>query len=210
MMTQTAIQKMTLKALREEMGFSQRDVAEMVGISAASISRYETGTQLPDSPERQRLEQFYGTKDIRWIDTNQKDLKWLRWTDPNAPRKSLRWWREHRHLTVGELSELSGLSTRTINNWEHGTAPKMRPKNRRAVAKALMVAPDKIILPGDEEGEDATYVDRTANLRSELRGARRALRLAYDILREDAAITHRWQETRDQVMPEIVRELKGT
>jgi transcriptional regulator with XRE-family HTH domain len=208
MMTETATQKKTLKELRKENLFSQAEVAEMLGVSQAKMSRFENGTQVPERQERYRLEQLYGTPEIRWIDKNQIDLAWLRWTDPKAPRKSLRWWREHRHLTVSELAELSGLSERTINNWERGTAPKMRPKNRRAAAKALMVAPDKIILPGDEE--DATYIDRTANLRSELRGARRALRLAYDILREDAAITHRWQETRDQILPEIVRELKGT
>jgi transcriptional regulator with XRE-family HTH domain len=208
MTTETAIQEKTLRELRKENGFSQADVAEFVDVSQATVSRFENGTQVPNGQERARLEQLYNTPDIRWIDKNQADLAWLRWTDPKAPRKSLRWWREHRHLTVSELAKLSGLSERTINNWEHGTAPKMRPKNRRAAAKALMVAPDKIILPGDEE--DATYIDRTANLRSELRGARRALRLAYDILREDAAITHRWQETRDQILPEIVRELKGT
>jgi transcriptional regulator with XRE-family HTH domain len=209
-MTETVTQKKTLRELRKEMTLDQADVALMIGVSQATVSRFENGTQVPERSQRQKLEELYETRDIRWIDKNQIDLAWLRWTDPKAPRKSLRWWREHRHLTVSELAELSGLSERTINNWERGTAPKMRPKNRRAAAKALMVAPDRIILPGDEEGEDSTYVDRTANLRSELRGARRALRLAYDILREDAAITHRWQETRDQILPEIVRELKGT
>jgi transcriptional regulator with XRE-family HTH domain len=209
-MVEATMQKKTLKELRKESLLSQADVAEMIGVSQAKLSRFESGVQVPDSSERARLEQLYSTPEIKWIDKNQIDLKWLRFTNPSDPRKSLRWWREHRYLGVGELAELSGLSERTINNMERGASLRVRPKNRRALAKALMVAPDKLVLPGDEEAEDSTYIDRTAILRSELRGARRALRLAYDILREDAAITHRWQATRDDVMPDIVRELKGT
>jgi transcriptional regulator with XRE-family HTH domain len=209
-MTETLIHKKTLKELRKENLLSQADVAEMIGVSQAKVSRFEAGTQVPDFEERARLAQLYSTPEIRWIDKNQIDLKWLRHTNANDPKRTLRWWRDHRHLSVEELAELSGLSSRTINSWEKGAVLSMRPKNRRALAKALMIAPDKLVLPGDEERLSPGFTDRTANLRAELRGARHALRLAYDILREDAAITHRWQQARDDVMPEIVRELKGT
>jgi transcriptional regulator with XRE-family HTH domain len=214
-MTQTAIQKKSLKELRKESLLSQADVADILGVSQATVSRFESGVQVPERGQRQTLRELYdtelhGTSGVQWIDKNQLDLKWLRHTNPNDPRRTLRWWRDHRHLSVEELAELSGLSPKTINNWEKGAVLTMRPKNRRALAKALMIAPDKLVLPGDEEKLSPGFTDRTANLRAELRGARHALRLAYDILREDAAITHRWQQSRDDVMPEIVRELKGT
>lgn len=207
---QTTIAKKSLKELRKENLLSQADVAKIVGISQAKASRFERGTQVPDAQERARFEQLYSTPEIRWIDGNQVDLKWIRYTNPNDPAHTLKWWREHRHLSIEELSKLSGISQRTINNWERGAVLTMRPKNRRTLAKALMIAPDKLVLPGDEESLDPGYIDRTANLRAELRGARRALRKAYDILSDDAAITHRYQQRRDNVMPDIVRELKGT
>lgn len=204
------VAKRTLKELREGNLLSQRDVAEMLGVSGATVSRYETGEQVPDAPMRGRLQELYETSEIRWIDKNAASLAWVRYTDPSAPKRSLRWWRQERHLSVEELSDLAGVSPRTINSWERGATLTMRPKNRRALAKALMVAPDKIVLPSDAIEEDPAFFDRTAQIRAELRGAQRALRKAYDFMVDDSNITFKAQDIRDDLLPEIQRELKGT
>ena len=202
--------KKTLKELRRESALSQADIAEMLGVSQAAVSRFESGVQLPEAEARQKLEELYETQDIRFIDKNQIDLKWLRFTDPNAPKRSLKWWREERHLSTEELAELAGVSPRAINNIERGSTLSIRPKNRRALAKALMVAPDKLVLPGDDEAADPGFTDRTATLRAELRESRRTNRKMYDFVINDSNITFKGQDIRDRLLPELQRELRGT
>ncbi len=47
-------------------------------------------------------------------------------------------WREHKHLTQGELSKVTGISLKTINNWEKGhTSPDY--KKLRLLSKALNI-----------------------------------------------------------------------
>lgn len=48
------------KAARERRDIAQRDVARAVGVSAASLSRYEAGDTLPDDEVIERLAAYYG------------------------------------------------------------------------------------------------------------------------------------------------------
>jgi transcriptional regulator with XRE-family HTH domain len=59
-------------------------------------------------------------------------------------RKTIAEWRRVRLITQGELAKLVGVSLTTISAWEGGKQP--RYSNIRALAKALEVAPDQIIL----------------------------------------------------------------
>lgn len=49
-----------LRTLREQQGFLQREVAEVVGVVANTYSSYESGRKTPSQPVRERLSQFYG------------------------------------------------------------------------------------------------------------------------------------------------------
>ena len=48
-----------LSALRTQRGFSQRQIANYIGISSQSCSHYETGQRTPDIFTLHRLAEFY-------------------------------------------------------------------------------------------------------------------------------------------------------
>jgi transcriptional regulator with XRE-family HTH domain len=60
-------------------------------------------------------------------------------------RKTIREWRNARYLTQGELADKIGVSYFTISNWELGVK-QPRVKNLRALADALRISPEQIIL----------------------------------------------------------------
>lgn len=60
-------------------------------------------------------------------------------------RKTIAEWRKSKWLTQEELGDLVGVSLTTISNWELGTR-QPRFKNLRALADALGITPDQIIL----------------------------------------------------------------
>jgi transcriptional regulator with XRE-family HTH domain len=60
-------------------------------------------------------------------------------------RKTIREWRNARFLTQGELGDQVGVSYFTISNWELGIK-QPRARNLRALASALGISPEQIIL----------------------------------------------------------------
>jgi transcriptional regulator with XRE-family HTH domain len=48
-----------ISALRDKLGITQGEVAEMIGISRASLSHYETGRRQPDYDTLQRFAMFF-------------------------------------------------------------------------------------------------------------------------------------------------------
>jgi transcriptional regulator with XRE-family HTH domain len=64
------------------------------------------------------------------------------------PRKTLREWRTGKYLTQEELAEKIGVTFYTISNWELGIK-QPRFKNLRALAEALGIQPEQIVIvPG--------------------------------------------------------------
>ena len=62
-------------------------------------------------------------------------------------RKTIREWRNARFLTQGELGQIVGVSYFTVSNWELGIK-QPRARNLRALAEALGIKPEQIILTG--------------------------------------------------------------
>ena len=52
---------MTLKAARTNMGFTQAQAAEKIGITVDTLSNYERGKSYPDVPIIKRIEEVYET-----------------------------------------------------------------------------------------------------------------------------------------------------
>lgn len=59
----------TLKAARMNKGYDQEKAAELIGISADTLSNYERGKTFPDVPILKRIEEVYGIKydDINFL-----------------------------------------------------------------------------------------------------------------------------------------------
>lgn len=58
-MNKTTDVRFTLKTIREVRGFSQSKAAEMLGISADTLSNYERGKTYPDIPVLRKIEKVY-------------------------------------------------------------------------------------------------------------------------------------------------------
>ena len=49
-----------IRRLREEMGITQQEIAEQFYVTAATVSRWESGARYPDLPTAKKLAEFYG------------------------------------------------------------------------------------------------------------------------------------------------------
>ena len=72
-MDQTKIGK-NLQELREEKGLTQEQLAEHLGVSRRTVSRWETGSNLPDLDLLIELSDYYET-DLRLLLDGEKDKK---------------------------------------------------------------------------------------------------------------------------------------
>jgi transcriptional regulator with XRE-family HTH domain len=50
----------TLKALRVNKGLSQKEAAELLGITPETLGKWENGKTFPDVPNIQKIEKAYG------------------------------------------------------------------------------------------------------------------------------------------------------
>lgn len=207
-------ERKTLKEWRLDVGITQTDIAKMLGCSRTNIQYLEAGVVSLDS----RTARDY--MDALNLSEEMVELGPPKWAADNAvwiddgykadtPRRPLKWWRLRRGLSQAALAGLAGLHPVTIRALERGKQNLGAPGTRSKVASALRVSPEKLVLPGDKDGPDED-VDVTAVLRAELRGKIRVLKKARDFMRNDAAITFRYQDARDAILPDIEREIRGT
>ena len=52
--------KMTLKMIREIMGYTQENAAKLIGVSTDTLGNYERGKSYPDIPVLRKIEEVYG------------------------------------------------------------------------------------------------------------------------------------------------------
>lgn len=205
-------EKVTLKEWRTAAGMTQAELAQEVGISQATLCRAETGIE-PTSGVKRKINAYVGRGTLKY-GGKRDTLAYLRDVNPDAPVKPLKWWRLERHMTHWELERDSGVSDRTIQNIETGRVGYVRSSTKRKLAKALMIHPDKIVLPGESREEDLGEPGYTKSdlLRSELRAKERVLRRCYDFLRDGRCVTHWAQDqwTYTSLLSEVERELRGT
>lgn len=200
---------------RAEAGLTQIELAAMAGCSASLVREIEAGKASPDTPMGRQIALVLDLdvdQILRKFITRESSIPEI-WADDgyreDAPRNTLKWWREKRAISQADLERMSGVGGGQVNAIERGKRKGCRPSTRRKLAAALRVAPSKLILPG-EDATPAAEKQSEEHLRAELRDARRALRKAYDFIVDDAAITFRYQERRDALLPEIRQKLRGT
>lgn len=64
-----------LKELRKEKGITQEQLAELTGVSNRSVSRWETGTNLPDLDILIQLADYYNVELREILDGERKDVQ---------------------------------------------------------------------------------------------------------------------------------------
>lgn len=52
--------KLTLKAARVNAGYTQKDAAEKLGVSNATLCNWENGTSYPNIPQVEKICELYG------------------------------------------------------------------------------------------------------------------------------------------------------
>lgn len=206
---------------REHLGFNQAEFADLAGCDQTYISKLETGYQPFNSRVGRRYLWVLENRGVEpaLVDTeapNRARKKKIEeqsvWIEDGyratSPKRSLAEWRLARGLSQADLALLSGLNEQTIGRIERGENPT-KPITRQRLAKVLQVRKDKLILPGDKAPTEAA-VRIEDDLRAQLRSARHTLRKAYDFMSDDAQLSWKGQDTRDSLLPEIQRELKGS
>ncbi len=57
-----------IKALREKMTLSQAELAEVLGVSYASVNRWETGKHEPTIKVKRKLKALFREYDVKFVD----------------------------------------------------------------------------------------------------------------------------------------------
>lgn len=122
-----------IKRLRSRFNLTQAELAELLGISGAAVTSWETGKTRPSRENRQAL------MDLRQTDRDEINRRLSRETPSGggAPELSgtatevtpddIRAIRQRLDITQRELADRLGVSVNTISNWETGrSSPRRR------------------------------------------------------------------------------------
>lgn len=64
-----------MEAARKEKGFTQQQLAEMVGITQSALSRYEKGIRTPSVPTAQRIAAALGVEWTKFFEEQGNELR---------------------------------------------------------------------------------------------------------------------------------------
>lgn len=110
-----------IRRLRGKLGVTQREMAERMGVSPASITNWERGETQPGRQSRRALQGLQ--EEIR-----EGQMETDRETGEGMSPGDIRALREKLGLSQVELAEQLGVSAPTVSNWETGTT-RPRPAN---------------------------------------------------------------------------------
>ncbi len=125
-----------LRAELEDRGLTQREVAERVGVTMGTISRWCRGRTAPDPELQVRLQEALQSLD------REKATQPRQPPDPGFTTW-LRARRRERGLSLAELAASLGLSTVTLQNWSTGRR-RPHPASRPGLARALGVTVEEV------------------------------------------------------------------
>lgn len=206
-------EKKTLREWREDAGLTQRELGELVGTTQAYISDLEVWRRPIDVPVGRSAMEILGISETQILPPpgidDEEDLDWSEdGFSSSAPKRNVAAWRLTRCMSRRQLVFLSGLSRRAVSAIENNEKGNIRPLTRRKLARALRVDPGKLILPGDNI-QLLEERSREDFLRSELRGKTKALKKCYDFLIQDSNLSFKALDSRDALVRDVEKELKG-
>ncbi len=117
-----------LKKLRDRLALTQSELADLIGVSTASVTSWETGKTTPSREMRRKIDE------VRHVSRSQVDERLGRGgaARPRGARRGappssdeIRQMRFRVGLSQRRMAERLGVSANTISNWETGrTAPR--------------------------------------------------------------------------------------
>lgn len=119
-----------IRRLRRERGMTQQELAKAVGVSQASLANWEVGKTRPRSGSVERLADALGVAMRDLADGPGRGA------GADAVGRNVRWYRERRGMTQGELADKAGVSPSAVSNCERGKSTPLAG-TLGAVAKAL-------------------------------------------------------------------------
>lgn len=212
-MTETKLERKTLRDWREEFGLTQKELAILADCSGGAIGNIERGEVAPDTEVGQRIAQALGLAPGQILrgelPADKIDISAFNDFSQHAPRKPVKWWRERHSLTRGELCRLAGISHSTLYRIEAGKRIRNDPSLiKRKLALALQVYPDSLALPGDKVSEEEKSLE--VILAAQTRRQSRLLRRWQDAVLDGRYLTNRAYDDLDGLIKDTAQELEGT
>lgn len=149
-----------LKALRQEHGLTQQELADKIGMSKSSINMYERGEREPGIETVKRIADFFNV-DVDYL-FGVSDIKKRREFKVTRTNKSIahniQHHREQANLSKKEFADLLGVDETTITDLESGSAA-LKKDMLYKICDVLHLIPSNIIPRDDEEfTEDEEYL----------------------------------------------------
>lgn len=183
-----------MKAHRKALGFSQKNLARMLGVKQSTISIWENAYSSPSDSMQKRIEKRL-KMDEADLPTRADEQKIVRWITSR---------RLQMNLTQKELAKKLNVSTTVISLWETGQiVPSSDTYNR--LSEVL----------GNEEGSDGKiFLEPETSIQNLLLNTRRRLGLTQNEfakkLRVSQAAVSVWEKGRSEPRPRTKRLLLKT
>ncbi|MGC9983433.1 MAG: helix-turn-helix domain-containing protein [Polyangia bacterium] len=119
--------------------WSQKELAEKLGVTQGTISNWENGKGSPDRSQKNRLQEVLGLREADRVTTGAEKVAQERGEEagPAAFGTWLNRMRLERGLSVAELASKAGISRPAVYNIESGHIENPRPETVRRLEQAL-------------------------------------------------------------------------
>lgn len=121
-----------IKRLRKGLGLTQTALAELVGVSAAAVTSWETGKTVPSRENRRKLAEL-AQKPRAEIESQLSESGVLLPEEADIDAEEIRQIRNRAGLSQREMARELGVSVNSVSNWETG-----RTSPRRSSVKQLL------------------------------------------------------------------------
>jgi DNA-binding transcriptional regulator YiaG len=133
-----------IRELRERLGLTQKDMAELLEVSSSSITNWEAGRATPGRKSRKRIEQLHEMS----AEEAKQELDSIRRPQVEFSPREIRGIRKEMDLSQAEFGEKLGVSPGTVSNWETGTS---QPRSGNVAEIKRLVEQEQSQTDGREE-----------------------------------------------------------